>query len=186
MPKCLSVWLSVCLFLCLYLYDSRSLFTFLFLFSASFCLCLSLFARPLHRCTQGGVRGVRGDETAPPRQIFKKLVNKNAIKPKIGGPPRQFFPKPLTPPLGILAKTSRTPSPGFSTRVHIWSPLFFCIYLIFNLSVCQHICLPVCLFVFLFMLSYHGSRMSSRSSSSSSSSSKSSRKCSSVWFVFRS
>jgi hypothetical protein len=30
-----------------------------------------------HRCTQGG----RGDETAPPRQIFKKLVNKNAIKP---------------------------------------------------------------------------------------------------------
>jgi len=56
----------------------------------------------------------------PPRQIFEKLVNKNAIKvkPKIGGPPRQFFLKPLTP-LGILAKTSRTPSPGFSTRVHL-------------------------------------------------------------------
>jgi hypothetical protein len=35
-------------------------------------------------------RGVRGGyETAPPpRQIFKKLANKNAIKPKIGGPPR--------------------------------------------------------------------------------------------------
>jgi hypothetical protein len=39
----------------------------------------------------GGVRGVRGgDETAPPRQIFEKLVNKNAIKPKIGGPPGNF------------------------------------------------------------------------------------------------
>jgi hypothetical protein len=36
-------------------------------------------------------------------------------------PPRQIFLKPLTPPpLGILAKTSRTPSPGFSTRVHLW------------------------------------------------------------------
>jgi hypothetical protein len=32
----------------------------------------------------------------PPRQIFEKLVNKNAIKPKIDGPPWQFFLKPLT------------------------------------------------------------------------------------------
>ncbi len=34
----------------------------------------------------------------PPRQIFEKLVNKNAIKRKIGGLPWQFFLKPLTPP----------------------------------------------------------------------------------------
>jgi hypothetical protein len=34
------------------------------------------------------------------------LVNKNAIKPKIGGPPREFFLKALTP-LGILAKNIR-------------------------------------------------------------------------------
>jgi hypothetical protein len=55
----------------------------------------------------------------PPRQIFEKLVNKNAIKRKIGGPPLAIFPETLDPPLGILAKTSRTPSPGFSTRVHL-------------------------------------------------------------------
>jgi hypothetical protein len=55
----------------------------------------------IHRCTKGRGRG-RGDETAsPPRQIFKKLVNKNAIKPKIGGPPGNFDLKALTP--GILA-----------------------------------------------------------------------------------
>jgi hypothetical protein len=56
----------------------------------------------------------------PPRQIFEKLVNKNAIKRKIGGPPLAISPETLDPPLGILAKTSRTPSPGFSTRVHLW------------------------------------------------------------------
>jgi hypothetical protein len=41
----------------------------------------------------------------PPQANFKTLVNKNAIKPKIGGPPppRQFFLKALTP-LGMLAK----------------------------------------------------------------------------------
>ena len=67
----------------------------------------------------GEGKGGGGYETAPPpRQIFEKLVNKNAIKCKIGGPPWQFFLKPLTP-LGILTKTSRTPSPGFSTRVHL-------------------------------------------------------------------
>jgi hypothetical protein len=54
----------------------------------------------------------------PHRQILEKLDNKNAIKPKIGGPPWQFFLKPLAPPPGILAKTSSTP-PGFSTRVHL-------------------------------------------------------------------
>jgi hypothetical protein len=34
----------------------------------------------------------------PPRQIFEKLVNKNAIKPKIGGPPQATFPETLDPP----------------------------------------------------------------------------------------
>jgi hypothetical protein len=35
----------------------------------------------------------------PPRQIFEKLVNENAIKPKIGGPPPQaIFPETLDPP----------------------------------------------------------------------------------------
>jgi hypothetical protein len=55
----------------------------------------------------------------PPRQIFEKLVNKNAIKCKMGGPPLAIFHETLDPPLGVLAKTSRTPSPGFSTRVHL-------------------------------------------------------------------
>jgi hypothetical protein len=71
----------------------------------------------------GGVRGGGGYETAPPpRHIFEKLVNKNAIKRKIGGPPLAISPETLDPPLGILAKTSRTPSPGFSTRVHLCIP----------------------------------------------------------------
>ena len=55
----------------------------------------------------------------PPGKFVEKLVNKNAIKRKIGGPPLAIFPETLDPPLGILAKTSRTPSPGFSTRVHL-------------------------------------------------------------------
>jgi len=33
----------------------------------------------------------RGDERAPLRQSFEKLINKNAIKPKIGDP-WQFCP----------------------------------------------------------------------------------------------
>jgi hypothetical protein len=43
---------------------------------------------------------VRGYETAPPtpKQIFEKLVNKNAINPKLGGGPSlQFFPESLDP-----------------------------------------------------------------------------------------
>jgi hypothetical protein len=42
--------------------------------------------------------GDGGMKQHPSRQIFKKLVNKNAIKPKIGGPFRQFFLKALTSP----------------------------------------------------------------------------------------
>jgi hypothetical protein len=72
----------------------------------------------MHAGGGGGVRGEGVYETAPPRQIFEKLVNKKAIKPKIGGPPLAIFPETLDPPLGILAKTSRTPFPGFTTRVH--------------------------------------------------------------------
>ncbi len=34
------------------------------------------------------MRGVRGDETTPPRQIFEKLVNKNAIKLSNGHSPQ--------------------------------------------------------------------------------------------------
>jgi hypothetical protein len=34
----------------------------------------------------------------PPRQIFEKLVNKNAIKRNIGGPPLAIFPETLDPP----------------------------------------------------------------------------------------
>jgi hypothetical protein len=36
---------------------------------------------------RGGKGGEGGDETAPPRQIFEKLVNKNAIR---GTPPGNF------------------------------------------------------------------------------------------------
>jgi hypothetical protein len=50
----------------------------------------------------------------------KTLDNKNAIKPKIGWPLHAIFPESLDPPLGILAKTSGTPSPGFSIHVHLW------------------------------------------------------------------
>jgi hypothetical protein len=42
--------------------------------------------------------GVRGLKQHPPRQIFEKLVNKNAIKPKIGGPPQAIIPETLDHP----------------------------------------------------------------------------------------
>jgi hypothetical protein len=48
---------------------------------------------------------------------FQTLVNNNAIKPEIGDP-LAFFPESLDT-LGILAKTSGTPSPGFSTCVQL-------------------------------------------------------------------
>jgi hypothetical protein len=46
----------------------------------------------------------------PPQLNFKTLVNKNAIKLEIRGPPRQFFLKALTP-LWILAKKHQVPPP---------------------------------------------------------------------------
>jgi hypothetical protein len=54
--------------------------------------------------TGRGLGGEKGDETAPPRQIFEKLVNKNAIKPKIGDPPGNFVLRAWTPHPGILEK----------------------------------------------------------------------------------
>ncbi len=54
-----------------------------------------------------------------PRQILEKLVNKNAIKPKIRGP-LAIFPESLDPTLGGLTKTLGAPSLGFSNRVHLW------------------------------------------------------------------
>ncbi len=61
----------------------------------------------LHRCTQEGGGG-GGFETG---KLKKKLVYKNAMKPKIGGPPMAIFPESIDPPLGISAKTSSTPAP---------------------------------------------------------------------------
>jgi hypothetical protein len=67
------------------------------------------------------------------RQIFGKLVNKNATKPKIGGPPPgsplAIFPETLTPPLGILANL-QAPPPGFSTRVHLLAKCRLTVYAI--------------------------------------------------------
>jgi hypothetical protein len=63
-------------------------------------------AKDAHR----GVRGEGGYETAPPRQIFEKLVNKNAIKPKIGGPPQAMFPETLDPPRNF-GKNFKYPPP---------------------------------------------------------------------------
>jgi hypothetical protein len=56
-------------------------------------------------------RGLWGEyETASSQANFEKFVNKNAKKTKIGGPPWQFFLKPLTP---------KNFKYGFSTRVHL-------------------------------------------------------------------
>jgi hypothetical protein len=66
-----------------------------------------------------GVRGKGEVKYRAPQANFKTLVNKNAIKPEIVGPLLKFFPESLVP-LEILAKTSGTHSPGFSTRVHLW------------------------------------------------------------------
>jgi hypothetical protein len=59
----------------------------------------------------GGERG--RVNIVPPQANFKTLVNKNAIKDKTQTP-RQFFLKAF-----FGQKTSVTPSPGFSTRVHL-------------------------------------------------------------------
>ena len=57
-----------------------------------------IFCNP-HRYTQGrGVRMERGLHHSTPMQIFKKLVDKGAIKPKIRDPPPcNFIWNALTP-----------------------------------------------------------------------------------------
>jgi hypothetical protein len=59
-----------------------------------------------NRCTWG--RGMKQHPPAPTPQIVGKLVNKNAIKPKIRDP-RQFCPESLDPPapMFIYVTTSR-------------------------------------------------------------------------------
>ncbi len=45
-----------------------------------------------------------------PQANFTTLVNKNAIKPEIGEPPRQFFPESLDPPRDF-GKNHQVPPP---------------------------------------------------------------------------
>jgi hypothetical protein len=58
---------------------------------------------------QGWGRGGRGGGDSTSRQIFEKLIHKNAIKSQNSWTPWQFFLKALTPPPGIWAKTWATP-----------------------------------------------------------------------------
>ncbi len=46
---------------------------------------------------------------------------KNKYLKKYCWPPLAIFPETLNPPLEILAESSGTPSPRFSTPVHVWS-----------------------------------------------------------------
>ncbi len=80
---------------------------------------LPTYIFPLHCCKMGG-GGERGITKDPPRQIFKKLVHKNSIKPKMVYPPRYFSQKALTPqPQGIWQKFELPQSWVFN-RVHLW------------------------------------------------------------------
>jgi hypothetical protein len=66
-------------------------------------------------------------EEHPPRQIFEKLVNKNAIKRKIGGPPWHFFLKPLTPPRDFGKKLQVPPPPWiFNPCAYMYLPYTDC------------------------------------------------------------
>ena len=72
--------------------------------------------------------GVGGwDDTTPPKQIFEKLVNKNAIiKPKIGGP-LAIFPESLGPQ--VFRKKFELPRPP---------PLDFIARCIYDFEFCQY------------------------------------------------
>ncbi len=80
-----------------------------------------------------GHRGVRGKgernyRTPPPRQISKHLLIKIATKTQSGENPLAIFYESLDPPphpLENFAETSGTPSPGFSTCVHLWHKMTF-------------------------------------------------------------
>jgi hypothetical protein len=71
----------------------------------NFCLLISTFKHvsntSLKMYTGGGGEGKECG--TPPQANFKRLVNKIAVKPKIGDPPGNFIRKALTPS-GILAK----------------------------------------------------------------------------------
>ncbi len=73
---------------------------------------------PMQRCTQGG-EGVKRH----PQANFQKTFNTNAINAEIGEPPGNFSEKPWT--TSPQAKIWATPSPEFSTCVHL------CIHAIF-------------------------------------------------------
>ncbi len=81
------------------------------------------------RCTQWGVRGL--GKHGGPQAYFKRLVYKNEIKPKIGGPPPQtIFPENLDHLPRDFGKNLNYTPPGFSTRVHLckrtkWNEIFF-------------------------------------------------------------
>jgi hypothetical protein len=51
------------------------------------------------------VRGRGRVKIGPPLANFKRLFNKNAIKPKIGGP-LAFFPESLDPPRDVAKNLS--------------------------------------------------------------------------------
>jgi hypothetical protein len=54
-----------------------------------------------------------------PQANFKTLVNKNAIKPEIGGIFPEILDPPPPPPKEFWQKNVATPSfPGVSTRMH--------------------------------------------------------------------
>ncbi len=58
---------------------------------------------------QGGVRWGRVN-IVPPQTNFKTLVNKNAIKPEIGGPPQAIFQESPDPPRDF-GKKHQVPPP---------------------------------------------------------------------------
>ena len=65
---------------------------------------------------EGGKGGRGGMKQHPRGKFLKNLL----IKMQNRWTPLAIFPETLDPPLGILAKTSRTPYPGFSIRVHLY------------------------------------------------------------------
>jgi hypothetical protein len=58
----------------------------------------------------------------PPQANFKTLVNKNAIKPEIGGTPQATFPESLDPPRDF-GKKHQVPPPLDFQPVCIYEPI---------------------------------------------------------------
>ena len=85
-------------------------------------------------------RGVRWGRVniVPPQANFKKLVNKNAIKPEIRGTPQAIFPESLDPPRDFGNKHQVPPPLDFQ---HV------CIYVLtcqdfFDISRCRFLSCP--------------------------------------------